>query len=74
MDDQRKDYSDPKRPPQRNCPKQLQTHNMPTNNVKNIDSTNLVDLLLIDKPRNLPRGTETMLQTNQRYKRTNIYR
>ena len=40
MNDQRKDHIDPKRPPQRNCPKQLQTHNMPTYYVANTDCIN----------------------------------
>ena len=40
MDDQRKDHIDPKRPKQRNRPKQLQIHNLPTDYVENIDSTN----------------------------------
>ena len=35
MDDQRKDHADPKRLPQRNRPKQLQTHNMLTYDVEN---------------------------------------
>ena len=38
MDEQRKDYIDPKRPPQRNCPKQLQTHNVPNYDVDNSNS------------------------------------
>ena len=40
MDDQRKDYINPKRPKQRNCSKQLQTDNLPTNDVENTNSTN----------------------------------
>ena len=40
MDDQRKDYINSKGPKQRNCPKQLQTHNLPTNDVENTNSTN----------------------------------
>ena len=50
MDDQRKDRIDPEGPPQRNRSKQLQTHNLPSDNVKNINSTNK-DLLLTNKPR-----------------------
>ena len=34
MDDQRKNRIDPKRPLQRNHPKQLHAHNMPTINVE----------------------------------------
>ena len=40
MDNQRKDHIDPKGLKQRSRPKQLQTHNLPTNNVENIYSTN----------------------------------
>ena len=39
MDDQRNDHIDPKGPKQRNRPKQLQTHNLPADDVKNINST-----------------------------------
>ena len=40
MDDQRKDHIDTKRTKQRIRPKQLQTHNLPTNDVENINRTN----------------------------------
>ena len=40
MDDQRKDYINPKRPKQRNCSNQLQTDNLPTNDVENTNSIN----------------------------------
>ena len=40
MDDQSKEHIDPKGPKERNCPKQLQTHNWPTDSVENINSTN----------------------------------
>ena len=40
MDDQRKDHIDTKGSKQRNRPKQLPTHNLPTNVVENINSTN----------------------------------
>ena len=40
MDDQRNDHIDPKRPPQGNHPKQLQNHNVPTDDVENINGTN----------------------------------
>ena len=47
MDDQRKDHIYPKGPKQRNHPKQLQTHNVPTADVENINKTNKGrDLLL----------------------------
>ena len=43
-------------------PKQLQTHNLPTNDVENINSTNKGrDLLLANKPRFVPWRTERML-------------
>ena len=35
MDDQRKDHSDPKRPAKRNRSQQLQTYNVPTDDVEN---------------------------------------
>ena len=51
MDDQRKDHIDIKGPKQRNRPKQLQTHNLPSDDVENINSTNKErDLLLANKP------------------------
>ena len=63
MDDQRKDHIDTKGPKQKNCPKQLQTHNLPTNEVENINSTNKEgDLLLAKKPQFVPWRTERMLQ------------
>ena len=40
MDDERKDYPDPKRTPKRNRPKQLQTHNVPTDDIENTNSKN----------------------------------
>ena len=40
MDNQRKNHIDPKGPKQRNRSKQLQTHNLPTDDVENINSTN----------------------------------
>ena len=53
MDDERKDHIDPEGPKQRNRPKQLQTHNFLTNDVKNVNSTNkgrgIAELLYIDK-------------------------
>ena len=42
MDDQRKDHIDPKDPtPQENLPKQLQTYNLPTNDVENINTAQI---------------------------------
>ena len=55
MDDQRKDYVDPEETPQEDCPKQLQTHNLPTNYVENFNSKNKGrDLLLVNKLRIVP--------------------
>ena len=54
MDDQRKDHIDQEGTPQRNRPKQLQTHNLPTENVENINSTKAKDLLLAYKPQIVP--------------------
>ena len=39
MDDQRKGHLDPERPPQRNRPKQLLTHNVPTDYVDDTNGT-----------------------------------
>ena len=36
----KKDHIDPKGPTQGNRPHQLQTHNLPTDNMENINSTN----------------------------------
>ena len=66
MDDQMKDHIDPEGPKLRNRPKQLQTHNLPTDDVKNVISTNKGrDLLLANKPRIVPWGTERMPQRIQ---------
>ena len=62
-DDQRKDHIEPKVHKQRNHYKQLQTHNLPTDDVENIDSTNKGrDLLLANKLPFVPGGTERMPQ------------
>ena len=44
MDDQRKDHIDPNGSKQRNRFKQLQTHNLPTDDVENINSTNMEEI------------------------------
>ena len=63
MDDQKKDHADSERPSQRNHPKQLRTHNVPTYDVKNTHGANKGrDLRLADKPWIIPRGTERILQ------------
>ena len=49
------------------APKKLQTHNLPTNHVENINSINKGrDLLLANKPRFVPRRKERKLQRIQR--------
>ena len=61
MDDQRKDHIDPRNPTQRNRPKQLLSHNLLTDDVENINSTNEGrDLLFTNKPQLVPWRTERM--------------
>ena len=68
-DDRRKDYIDTKGPKQRNC------HNLPTNDVEDINSTNKGrDLLIAIKPRFIPWRTERMLQRIQWHSRITIHR
>ena len=63
MDDQRKYHIDPEGPTQRNRPKQLQTHNLPTDDVENINSKNTGrDLLLAYSPLIVTWVTERMPQ------------
>ena len=51
MDDHKKDHIYQEGPPQRNDPKQQQTHNVPTYDVENINTTNKGRyLLLVNKP------------------------
>ena len=58
---------------QRNCPKQLQNHNMPTYNFENSYCTNKGrDLRLVNKPPNAPWWIERMLQIIQRHRRTTL--
>ena len=49
MDDQRREHIDPKIPPQRDHPKQLQIHNVPNYDVENPNSTNKGRNLLLAK-------------------------
>ena len=64
MDDQRKG------PPLRNSLKQLKTHDLPTDDVENINSTNKRrELLLTNKPRIISWGTERILQRIQRHRK-----
>ena len=75
LDDQRKDHIDPKGPKQRNCSKKLQTHNLPSVDVENINSpTKGRDLLLANKPKIVPCGAERMPQRIQRHSRVTQYR
>ena len=63
MDDKRKDEIYPKGTMKMIRPKQLQTHNLPTDDVENINSANNGrDLLLANKPRFVPLGAEMMPQ------------
>ena len=48
IDDQRKDHIDPKGPKHRNRPKKLRTHNLSTDDVENINSTNKGIYLVLD--------------------------
>ena len=75
MVDQRKDHNYPKGPKQRNRSKQLHTHNLPTDDVESIISTNKErDLLLANKPRIVPWWTERMSQKIQRHSRITLHR
>ena len=56
MDDKKEDYPDPERTPQKNCPKQQQNHNVPTDDMENTNSENRGRCLpLTDKLWTLPR-------------------
>ena len=71
---QRKDHIDPKRPPQRNRPKQQQTYNVPTNDVVNTKGTNKRrDLFLAKKPWIFSWGTERIPQKIQRYRKITLH-
>ena len=73
LDDQRKNHIDPKR--QKNRPKQLQTHNLPSDDVENINSTNKGrDLLLANKLRIVTWGAEKMPQRIQSHCRVTLHR
>ena len=72
-DDSRKDHIDPEGPTQGDNPKELQTHNLLTDDEENINSTNKGrDLLLVNKPQNVPWGTDRMLQKIQRHRRATL--
>ena len=65
--DERKDYIDPKGPKQRNCSKQIQTHNLRTNDVENTNSTNKRKDILHEEKGCFEgtRGTAELLYMNQ---------
>ena len=72
---QKKDYINPKGPKQRNCSKQLQTDNLPTNDVENTNSTNKEkDLLLANKPWIVPWRIERLPQRIQMHSRITLHR
>ena len=75
MDDQKKkDHIDPERPPQRKCPKQLKTYNVPTYDVENTNFTYKgIDLRLANKPWIVPLGTERMPQRISKHRRATLY-
>ena len=75
MNDQRKDRIDPEWLPQGNHLKQLRTHNLPTDDVENINSTNKGrDLVLTYKSRIVLWGIEMMPQMIQRNRRVTSFR
>ena len=75
LDDQRKDHLYPKRPKQRKRPKQQQTHNVLTDVVEIINSINKRRVLLLaNKPRIVPWGTERMSQRIRRHSRVIFHR
>ena len=66
---------DPKGPKQKKYSEQLQTDNLPINDVENTNSTNMgKDLLLTNKLRIVPRQTERMPQMIQRHSRITLPR
>ena len=75
MDDQRKDHIDLKRPKHKKQSKQLQTYNLPINDVENFNSTiKGWDLLLANKSQIVPLGAERMSQKIQRHRRITLHR
>ena len=57
MDDQRKDHIDPEESNKRNRSKQLQTHNLPIDDVEN----SVKDLLLTNKTQIVPWGAQKLV-------------
>ena len=61
--------------PKKTAPKQLQTYNLPNEDVENINSTNKGrDLLLANKLQIVPWGTERMPQRIQRRRKVTLHR
>ena len=75
MDDQRKYYIDPEGANQRNPANQLQTNNLPKDDVENTNSTKKRrDLQLGNQPRIVLWGTERILQRIQRHRIVTLHR
>ena len=71
MDDQRKKKTSwSRRTPQKNNPKQLQTHNVPNSYLENANGTNKKgDIWFVNMPRLVPWGIESMPRVKQRHRR-----
>ena len=75
IDDQRKVHTDPKGPKQRKHPKQIQTHNLPTDDGENINRINMErNLPFANKSQIVPWGSERMPQRIQMHSRGNLHR
>ena len=74
MDNQRKATLIQKGPKQSNRPKQLQTHNLPTDDVENNSTNKGRGLLLANKQQIVPCGVERMSQRIQRHSRVTLHR
>ena len=73
--EQRKDHIDPKGSKQRNRFKQLQTHDLPNDDVENINSPNKErELLLANNPWVVHREAERMPQKIPRHSRVTFHR
>ncbi len=69
MDDQKKDNSDPKSPPQRNCSKLLQTNSVPTYHVEYTNCANKgINLRNVNQPWIVPREIERKPQVDQKHR------
>ena len=74
LDDQRKDFIDPKVSKQRDSSKQLQTDNLPTNDLENTNSRNMgKDLQHAKKSGIVPWRRERMPQMIQRHRRITLH-